>query len=295
MTAETYILVSKNHQPPHRVDVTYSTFPDGDTHCLIKDLPAIKDCDVLIVHSLYPAQNNQLIKLFLLLGLLHDEGVKSVNVCVPYLPYARQDRRHVSGEAVSIDTICRLLTSMGCAQLYTFDCHFMKGASTVTRNGLIIRNFSLGPLLISYCRRKIGHPGIDILSPDIGAQYLTGGDKSMHKKRGSYAALDSGDSYRHIAALKSDHIAIAHDTVVLVDDMISTGSTMLHAIENLRARGIKHIYCAVTHGLFIADCYEKLAALTEETIFSDTVSHINALPFVDVQLATQIIPNWLRK
>lgn len=297
MTNESYLLVPEANETSElrRVPVTFSAFPDGDTHCVIEDSKALQGKPVLIVHQLYPSQNEQIMRLLFLFDLLRDIGASSVSFFTPYLPYARQDKRHIDGESVSADTICRLLVSMGCAQFYTLDCHFMRGTQATKRNGLAINSFSLGPTLIDECRRQIGHNDFDVVGPDEGAAYLTvaHGAQNMRKERATYSALADGDSYRKISLLTSDHIQLAHRTVVVVDDMISTGSTLLRAIDNLREQGVDHVYCAATHGLFIGDSYAKIKARTDAIICSDSISHPFAVPLVENVLREHVIPAWL--
>lgn len=83
--------------------MNYKTFPDGEAYlCLSKD---IKSNDAVIIHSTCPPQNDRLIQLFLLIDACRDMGVRSIRLVVPYLAYARQDRRRKIGEPISILTL----------------------------------------------------------------------------------------------------------------------------------------------------------------------------------------------
>jgi len=293
---ESYILVDDIPEPT-LFPVTFSEFPDGDTHCLVKDIADIKDKRVLIMHSLYPEQNKQIFKLLLLLDFLRDSGTQSVSVFSPYMPYTRQDKRHIPGEAISIDTLCRILASLGCDHFYTFDCHFMKGTREVVHQGLPIYNISLGERLLDHHKVTSEHTSFDIIGPDDGSAYLVreSGAQNMHKMRGEYAVLDDGKLGRAVEKIDDKHIQLGEKAVVIMDDMISTGGTLLSAIETLRSRGVVHIYCIASHGLFLRGSYDKLLPLINGVIVSDSIAHDASIPVVAAVLRDEIIPHWQNK
>src|SRR5690349_3133636 len=85
-------------QDKFEASVRFNNFADGDTHCLIEDTSRIRGGKILIKHYLYPNQNEQIVRLLLLINTLTDLGAQSVSVFTPYLPYARQDKAHEAGE-----------------------------------------------------------------------------------------------------------------------------------------------------------------------------------------------------
>lgn len=291
----TYILAKQPSGKTKKITVTFSAFPDGDTHCIVDKPEAMSGSNLLVVHSLYPQQNEQFMRLFFLLDTLRHIGASKVCVFVPYLPYARQDKAHIPGENISVDSVCRLLASSGCERLYTLDCHFMHGVPAMTRCGLPITSVSLGQELIAVCRARIGHAGFDVIGPDKGAAYLTAvhGMKHMHKERATYDGLPAGNSYRKIKTLVSDHLELKHNIVVVVDDMASTGSTLLRAVDNLYTQGAQNIYCAVTHGLFVGNSYDTLQSHADAVVCSDSIPQPFAIPMVEQTLKNTIIPAWI--
>jgi ribose-phosphate pyrophosphokinase len=290
---ESYILVD-NISELALFPVTFSEFPDGDTHCLIKNVADIRDKQVLIMHSLYPEQNKQIFKLLLLLDFLRSIGAQSVSVFSPYMPYTRQDKRHVPGEAISIDTLCRVLADVGCSRFYTFDCHFLKGVPEAVHQGLSIYNISLGERLLGHHKITSEHKSFDIIGPDDGSAYLVrgSGTQNMHKVRGEYAKSGDGKVSRAVEKMDDSHIQLGEKAVVIMDDMISTGGTLLKAIEALRNRGIEHIYCVASHGLFLKGSYDKLLPLIDGIIVSDSIAHDASVPITAAVLSDEIIPHW---
>ncbi len=289
----TYVII-QDGKTYKDIGVRYRNFPDGDTHCTIDDADAVAGKVVLIVHDLYPNQNEQIIRLALLLDLLQELGATRIAAFVPYLPYARQDRRHIPNEAVSIDTLCKLLAGISCDCLYTVDCHFMRGTDETTRAGLAIKNCSAAALLVEQVRTLVGEKSFEVIGPDGGAEQLVKdfGTQSMHKQRGTYEEISEGITYRQISEIDSDHIELESDTVVLLDDIIGTGSTLLRAIHSLRPKGATSVYCAATHGLFLGDAYEHLEKSATDVVYTDTVPRDGSLPVVDDLLQRSVLPDY---
>jgi ribose-phosphate pyrophosphokinase len=287
-------IIFKKDNTTHELPIQFSRFPDGDTHCVIPSAALLPGEDVLIIHDLYPAQNDKLIQLVLLLDGLRANNVGTISVFIPYLPYARQDKSHITGETISANSVCKLLYAMGCSQLYTIDCHFMKGTANTQRCGLNIANVSASQRLIAACLQYIGHDNFEVIGPDKGSDYLTQafGSKNMHKIRGDYGDLSKQESYRDIIRMEDKHITLQHSTVIILDDMISTGSTIRTAIESLLKRGVQHVYVAATHGLFLGESSSTLSQLTTKIITTDSIPGNHTTPLIQSILAEEILPAW---
>jgi len=242
-------------------------FPDGENYVRIPTEFAGRN--VTLLHRCYPDQDRSLIQLLLILNTLKEGGASSIQAIVPYLPYARQDKLFLEGEAMSSKIICELINMSGCDELVTFDCHFLKKEGTFTYGGLKIRNISLSKPIISYFKSKMHSP--KIISPDEGASYLLANEKDkgvMKKSRGEYS--EGKSIYRK--PMVEVGFEVKGRNVVIVDDMISTGSTMLKAVEACRKLGAKTISCGATHGLFLNNSLKRLKrAGAKEVLVSDSI------------------------
>ena len=243
-------------------------FPDGEDYIRI---PAdLRGKDVMFIHRCYPEQDRSLIQLFLVLKTLKDGGASTVKAVIPYLPYARQDKLFLRGEALSSKVVCELIKKSGCDELITFDCHFLKKPGVFNYGGLRIRNLSLSHSIISYFKGKLHSP--KIISPDEGASYFLSMEKDkgvMKKRRGAYSK--GSTVYRKPEELEVNFDVKGRD-VVIVDDMISTGSTMLKAVEACKKLGAKSISCGTSHGLFLNDSFKRLKrAGAKEVIASNSI------------------------
>ncbi len=225
--------------------IIVKNFPDGDSYVRLPG--EVKDAEVIIFSRCYPNQNSRLIELMLAISACYENGAQLVRAFVPYLPYARQDKRVLDGEAVSARTICHLLKSAGLEELITFDCHFLKRAGSFDYEGLKITNLTAAPALLELAKRGLRAPLV--ITPDQGAAYLTSGERdshSMKKARGDY--VKAGDTaYRKVASLSADFSVKGRD-VIIIDDIIAGGSTMLKAVQLCKKGGARSIACATTHG-----------------------------------------------
>jgi ribose-phosphate pyrophosphokinase len=265
-------LISPNFKDILKPNINVGVFPDGDSHVYIPNIKKLKNKEIILYHRLYPKQNDSLIELLLILGIIQKEKLK-VTLVAPYLPYARQDKIILQGEGKSAEEICKLIKNSGCDKLITFDCHFLKKEGEFVYGGLPIKNISLGKEFLSYARKLCNEKNLEIIAPDEGASYLVQKQqgKIMKKKRDLYDK--NKISYRHIKKMHRD-FDIKGKNVLVLDDMISTGSTMIKAVENLKSGGTKKIYCAATHGFFLNNSLNKLKNLSDGVFVSNTIPSI---------------------
>ncbi|MCL5666421.1 MAG: ribose-phosphate diphosphokinase [Patescibacteria group bacterium] len=273
-------LVSPNFSDILTPNIEIGTFPDGDSHVHIPHLNSFKGKEITLFHRLYPHQNHSFMELFLVLDALNEVGAK-VTVVSPYLPYARQHKKLLEGEVASADVVCRMLRMMGCEKFVTFDCHFLNEEGESEYCGLKIQNHSLSKALVAHAKQVFGGEGFEIIGPDQGANYLVKqhGGQSMKKVRQDYK--DNTISYRNIEKLEGE-LDVEGKNVLILDDMISTGSTMIKALERMKECGAKKICCAASHGLFLHDSLERLQALAEKVFVSDSIpSPVSAVSIKD--------------
>ena len=272
-------LISPDFEDMLKPNMELKKFPDGDSYIRV---PQIKECegkDVRIYHRLYPEQDSGIVQTLLILEALRGVA-KSVTLISPYLPYSRQDKVFLDGEVKSGELVCSLLSRAGVKKLITLDCHFLKKEGEAEYAGLKINSISMNTELIEHAKAKFAGEKFEVISPDQGANYLVKdvGGKSMKKVRGGY--MGSDETYRVIESLEGD-FNFKGKNVLILDDMISTGSTMMRAVENVRNGEAKKIVCAATHGFFLKDCLGKLRQVADEVFSTNSIP--NAVAEVSVK------------
>jgi len=257
-------LTSPNFSDLFEPNIEIKKFPDGDNYVC---LPEISGKAAVVYHRLYPEQDSALMQAFFILDTLKKNGVKATLVS-PYLPYARQDKIFKKGEALSSEVVCRLLSTAGAERLITVDCHFLKKEGDFTYGGLKITNLSAKNLLVEHAKRLVGD--VEVISPDMGANYLVAefGGRSMKKVRGDYEKTTS--AYRTIEKIEMD-FDVNGKNVLILDDMISTGGTMIKAVENVKKGGANKVLCAATHGFFLKDSLARLKSLCDGIFVTDSI------------------------
>ncbi len=257
-------IISTNFSDIMPANVEIKEFPDGDGYVRVPNAKSLAGKDVRVFHRLYPNQNTSLMQALFLGRALR--GAKSVELVAPYIPYSRQDKLWLEGEVKSAEVVMEMLGFAGYSKVTTFDCHFLKKAGEFEYGGMKIRNITLSSLLIAHAKKRLGDD-LEVISPDAGANYMSSG-KGMKKVRGDYGK--GNVVYRDIEKMEMD-FDVAGKNVLIIDDMISTGSTMVRAIENLRKNGAGKIALAATHGFFLKDSLKKLGQLSDCIFTSNTI------------------------
>lgn len=268
-------VISMNFADLLSPNVEMKEFPDGDTYVRVPNAKSLVGKDVIVYHRLYPNQNTALMQAVFLAHAL--KGAKSIELVAPYIPYSRQDKTWLEGEIKSAEVVMAVLKAAGYSRVTTFDCHFLKKAGDFEYGGMKIRNVTLSSLLIENAKKRLGGD-FEVISPDAGANYMSGG-KSMKKVRGDYG--QGNIVYRDIQKMEID-FDVGGKNILIIDDMISTGSTMVKAIENLRKNGAGKIGLAATHGFFLKDSLKRLGQLSDYIFVSNTIpSSVSEVDFMD--------------
>ncbi|MCC6013149.1 MAG: ribose-phosphate diphosphokinase [Candidatus Verstraetearchaeota archaeon] len=262
-------------------NVEYKIFPDGESYVRIVD--NIED-DVVIVNTTYPNQDKRIIELFLLIDNLKDLGAKKIKVVVPYIAYARQDRRFREGEAISINTILKLIEKIGADEFITVDIHKEYSLNTIK---IKTRNLNAIEVIADYLK-NINFNNPYVLAPDKGAL-------ERAKKLGEIMKCEYGyfEKYRDriSGAIKIEEVDIdfKNRDVIIVDDVISTGGTIAITAKIVKEKGARRVIATCTHALLVKDALEKIkSAGVDEIIATDTVenefSKITVAPLIAREL-----------
>lgn len=238
-------------------------FPDGELYVRVNT--KLEDEHTIIVQSTPFPQNDNLIELCFLLDAAKDLGAKRVTAVVPYLAYARQERRFKPGEAISAHTVCKLIERSGADDFFTVDIH----QDEILRNFLIpAHDLTAMPLL----GKKLA---------ELGLHYpvIVGADrKSLERAKRVAAVLMADYDYLEKKRVTPEKIVtqpkrleISNRDVVLVDDIISTGGTIIEAAKILKKFGARKIIAACTHGVLAGKALSKLSAAGIRLITTDTI------------------------
>ena len=268
------------------VPVIPKVFPDGESYVRLDG--NIAGEDVAIVQTTCPpSQDARLFQLAFMADAAKRAGAKKVTAVVPYLAYARQDKMFLSGEGISIETIARMLKAAGVDQLITVNLH---SEHSLAQFPFPAKTLTAIPLIADYFVKK-GHKGAFALSPDKGAMYIA--QQAQAVLGGETGHLSkTRDRYTGQTKQTAEGLDVKGKTVIILDDIISSGGTIVGAAKIMRELGAKHVFCGCVHGLLIGDAEKRiLDAGVEEIVGTDSVpgsvSKVSLAPLISQELKAQ--------
>ena len=233
------------------VPVAFKKFPDGESYLRFEEEVAGEE--VVVVQSTGPPQDTSLIQLLILIDAAKDLGAKRVTAVVPYLAYARQDKRFLLGEAISIQTVGKLLKAAGIDELLTVNVHEEK---VLKKFGFPAESVSAMSLLAEHFKSK-GFQGAFSLAPDRGAAQLA--VEAAEVLGGEYGWLEKKrDLYTGEVKTEEKILNVSGKDVIIFDDIISTGGTVANAVKILKKQGARRVFAACAHPLMIGNAKEKI-------------------------------------
>jgi ribose-phosphate pyrophosphokinase len=251
-------------------------FSDGESS--IKLGKVGKNC--VIVQSTHPPTDMHLIQLLMMAKKCTDNGAQHMCAVVPYLCYARQDRVFLEGEVVSIDLVAKLFKTVGVKHIITVDIHSQRAMSYFTS----IQNVSSVRLLADYASKMKLHDPIAV-SPDAG-----GANRAMEFARHLDIDVLALKKYRdratgEVTVDEKLDMDISKRDVIVIDDIISSGGSIIKAAEVLHKKGVGRIFAMCAHALLIREAAQKIKSAGVQDIIST-----NSVPgeYSKVELSSEI-------
>jgi ribose-phosphate pyrophosphokinase len=248
------------------VSVVLKVFPDGESYVRLEGDVLGEDV-VIIQTTCPPMQDGKLFQLAFMVDAAKRAGARSVTSIVPYLAYSRQDKLFLLGEGISIEVIASMLNAAGVDNLVTVNIH---SEQALSKFSFPVKSVSAISLLANYFLAK-GYKGAYALAPDEGAMYIAkeaqqilgGGVGFLNKDR---------DRYTGQTVQSSKDLDVKGQNVIIFDDIISTGGTIVGAAKILKDLGAKHVFAACVHPLLIGDAAKRmLDAGVKEIVGTDSV------------------------
>lgn len=262
-------LAEKIAQKQNLEFVKYETrkFPDGETYFRI-DTP-LKNSEVVLVQSGFPEPDNAFMELLLAIDSCKAQKAKSITAVIPYFFYARQDKRFKTGEAFSLEVISKVLKNAGIKKVVVFDMHRCE-VGEFEVGGLKFENFTAGSLLAEFVKEKFSLQNLVITAPDFGASKFV---ENAAKKTGSeFGILEKKRSSDYEVSVAGNS-NVKGKNVLVLDDIISTGNTMLRVIEKVKSSGALKVFAGATHGLFVENSLQKLKNVVDYLVTTDSVEN----------------------
>lgn len=243
-------------------DIT--VFPDGERR--VRLLEDVVDKDVIFIKtsSVTPNVDSFIIETAFLTDAFKRSGAKSVTGIIPYLPYCRADHVFRSGEAVPLEVVINMLESSGLSKIIFVDPHTIKMPEMFTIDTL---NLSALPIFAEKIR-EIGCNVHDcvIVSPDMGGLRRM---EQLSKMLGGlpFTSIEKDRDYETGDIKASGIHGEVKKNCFIVDDIISSGRTIVQAVDKLLELGAEKIYIFATHPVFSEQASQILENSKAERIF----------------------------
>lgn len=254
-------------------------FEDGEHK--MRPLDSVRGRDVFIITSLFGGEgegcgvNTKLCRLLFFIGTLKDADARSVTAVLPYLCYARKDRRTKACDPVTTRYVATLIEALGTDRVVALDVHNLAAFQNAFR--CRTDHLEATDLFADYFERMLGNDALVVVSPDAG-----GIKRAETLRKALSLRLDRDiptafmEKYRSSGIVSGSALVgdVTGRTAIIVDDMIATGTTLTRAARACREHGAATVFAAATHGLF-----NGAAPLIEERALDGVVVTDTVPPF----------------
>jgi ribose-phosphate pyrophosphokinase len=242
-----------------------------------RSLVNVRGRDVYVLHSLYGEEgqsgNDKLCRLLFFIGALKDAGAARVTAVAPYLAYARKDRKSQPRDPVTTRYVAAMFEAVGTDAVVTLDVHNLAAYQNAFR--CRAEHLEANTLFVAHFSALARQGDIVVVSPDAGgikrADHFR---KSLEKNAGKPVGAAFAEKYRDHDVVSGNKLVgdVSGKQAVIIDDMISTGTTIARTAKACRERGAATIMAAASHGLFRGDANDVLAEpALERIVVTDTV------------------------
>jgi ribose-phosphate pyrophosphokinase len=242
-------------------EVMLTRFPDGES--FVKITEDVRGRDIFVIQPTCSPQNDNLMELLLFIDAAHRASADRITAVIPYYGYARQDRKDEGRVPISAKLVADMLKAAGVDRVVTvhLHAHQVQGFFDIPVDHLLPE-----PVFVKHFA-GMHLPNLTVVSPDVGnvktarryAELLNGDLAIIDKERISGAEVRAGAVIGNVAGR----------TILMVDDMITSGGTIAKAATLLKAVGAMDIYVAATHAVM---CENAVIRLSESPIKSVTVT-----------------------
>jgi len=236
-------------------------FPDGESKITL--IGKISKKKSVVVQSMYPPVDTNLVQVLSLITKAK-ENSSEVVVVIPYMGYTRQDREFLPGEIVTMKVLGKLFKGAGASEVVVVDIHSLIGFKHFS---IKTKNVTAIPDLVRYFK-KLSLKNPLVVSPDQGGKERA---KEFAKEFNlDYIALEKKrDRKTGKVKIKTKNLdEVRNRDLILVDDMISTGGSIIKATQFLKKQKCKRIYVACTHALLMNNAEKKIKKAGVTSIIS---------------------------
>jgi ribose-phosphate pyrophosphokinase len=239
-------------------------FSDGEIRFYIDE--NVRGADVFVIQSGVYDSNFHLMEMFIMIDAFKRASAERITAVIPYYAYARQDWKDKPRVPLSARLVADLLEAAGANRVLTMDLHSpqIQGFFSVPVDNLVA-----APVLAKYIE-KLDLRDLTIVSPDAGG---VGRARVFAKRlKAKLAIIDKRRPQPNVAEVIHVIGDVKGKDVVIFDDMVDTGGTLVHSAEELKKQGAKKVYAACTHAILSGEAVTRIKnSPLEQLIVTNTI------------------------
>jgi len=257
-------------------------FEDGEHKA--RPLENVRGRDVYVVHSLYGetgmSANDKLVRLLFFVGALKDASAARVTAVCPYLAYSRKDRRSKPRDPVGSRYVAQLFESVGTDRVVTLDVHNLAAYQNAFR--IPAEHLEARGLFVAWFAARLRDEDIVVVSPDAGGVKRADAFRdALSRALGRPVASAFMEKRRSEGVVSGDAVVgeVSGKTAIIIDDLISSGTTLARAAAACKARGAGRVFAAASHGAFVGAAGDVLAdPALEKVLVTDSIPPLRLPP-----------------
>ena len=240
-------------------------FSDGEV--MVEILENVRGRDVFVLQSICSPTNDNLMELLVMVDSLKRASAGRVTAAIPYMGYARQDRRPSSARVpISAKVVANMMSSVGVDRVLTMDLHSeqIQGFFDIP-----VDNIYSGPIMLGDVW-KHGYTDLVVVSPDVGGVVRA---RALAKRlEADLAIIDKRRPRPNVATVMNIIGEVEKRTCVIVDDLVDTANTLCEAAGALKERGATRVLAYCTHAVLSGKAVERIAnSALDELVVTDTI------------------------
>ncbi len=240
-------------------------FSDGEV--MVEILENVRGRDVFVLQSICSPTNDNLMELLVIVDALKRASAGRVTAAIPYMGYARQDRRPSSARvAISAKVVANMMASAGVDRVLTMDLHSeqIQGFFDIP-----VDNIYSGPILLGDVWKR-GFTNLVVVSPDVGGVVRARG--LAKRLEADLAIIDKRRPRPNVATVMNIIGEVDGRTCVIVDDMVDTANTLCEAASALKKNGAERVLAYCTHAVLSGEAVERISeSVLDEIVVTDTI------------------------
>jgi ribose-phosphate pyrophosphokinase len=259
-------------------DTDVSRFSDGEVSVYIKE--TVRGADVFVIQSTSPPVNENLMELLVMIDALKRASARRICAVIPYYGYGRQDRKKMGRVPITAKLVANLIETAGADRVLTLDLHagqiqgFFDIPVDNLRSDVIFARY--------FMRQGLNENDWVVVSPDVGgvkraravAEQLNLPIAMAEKRRAIVSVGKRADQPIEGVTVIGE---VERRKAIIVDDIISTGGTLIEVAKALMESGSPAVYAVCTHGVFAGNCIEKLeSSPLQKVVVTNTITGHNS-------------------